>query len=154
MVHQRQYEYSLVEQHISSFDSDHCGYISYPPHFDGSHVNDLLRSDLRLSVGYGLILKISCDVSREDLSIPCTGFGYPFYDSLKSLAEVYCGNELRVFIWRIINMSRHTRIVHNGNLTFIYISGTIRISCDRRINYMQRSRLVWFNLIICGRHNL
>ena len=97
---------------------------------------------------------ISCDVFREDLSVPYTGFGYPFCDSLKSLAEVYYGNELRVLIWRIISMSRHIRIVHSGNLTFIYISGTIQISYDRRIIYMWRSRLIWFNLNICGRHNL
>ena len=34
--------------------------MSYPPHLDDSHVTNLFRSDLRLFVGCGLMLMISC----------------------------------------------------------------------------------------------
>ena len=64
--------------------------MSYPPHLDGSHVTDLFRSDLRLFVVCGLILRISCVCQDKIRQFCVQSIGSPYiFSSLLNLWPQY-----------------------------------------------------------------
>ena len=126
----------------------------YPPHLDDSHVTDLFRSDLRLFVGCGLILRISCVCQDRIRQFCVQSIGSPYIiSSLLNLWPQYTSEVSSECYWEIANE---------------YVDGIIPIeiwrlhlylwdypdTCDGEIIRMQWPRPVWFSQIICDRHNL
>ena len=129
--------------------------MSYPPHLDGSHVTDLLRSDLRLFVGCGLMLRISCacrDGIRQ-LCVQSIGIHYALSDLIKSMGPWYTAELFWVF-WERSLRETSTGFCQWRFDDFFYISGRIRIPVSEGLYVCDDLDLYDSASFIRGRHNL
>ena len=106
----------------------------YPPYFDGSHVTDLFRSDLRLFLGYRLILKISyvCQDRIRQLSVQSIAIHY----ALSDLFNPWARGTLQKLVLSVIEKSlrQSSKRVYRGRFDdYIYISGINPDTRDGRI---------------------
>ena len=103
----------------------------YPPYFDGSHVTDLLRSDLRLFVGYGLILRISC-VCQERIRQFCLQ-SIAIHYALSDLFNPWACDILQKQVVSVIEKSLRpssTGFYQERFDDYIHISGINPDTCD------------------------
>ena len=110
----------------------------YPPYFDGSHVTDLFRSDLRLFVGYGRILRISC-VCQDRIRQLCVQ-SIAIHYALSDLFNPWARGTLQKLVLSVIEISLRQSSTGFYQWRFdddIHISGINPDTCDRGIIRMQ-----------------
>ena len=103
----------------------------YPPYFDGSHVTDLFRSDLRLFVGYELILRISC-VCQDRIRKFCVQ-SIAIHYALSDLFNPWARGILQKLVLSVIEKSLRQSLTefYRGRFDdYIYISGTNPDTCE------------------------
>ena len=130
------------------------GCMRHPPHLDGSHVTNLFRSDLRLFVGCGSILRISC-VCQDRIRQFCVqsiGSLYIF-NSLLNLWPQYTSEVSSECYLKIANRYVDEIIPIEIWRLHLYLWDYLD-TCDGGIIRMQWPRPVWFSKIIYGRLNL
>ena len=90
--------------------------MSYPPHLDDSHVTGLFRPDLRLLVGCGLMLRISC-ACRDSICQFCGTLQ-------KYLFNPWARGTLQKLVLSVSEKSLRLRRrdFTDGDLTILYIS--------------------------------
>ena len=96
--------------------------MSYPPHLDDSHVTGLFRPDLRLLVGCGLMLRISC-ACRDSICQFCVqsiGIHY----ALSDLFNPWARGTLQKLVLSVLEKSLRLRRrdFADGDLTILSIS--------------------------------